>query len=253
MTDLILRAATPADIPTLYCLGATLRLERIEHRFHLTEASLHKALFAPLPCIVWTLADSDNTILGFALWLDIFGTISGPCGMFVDKLFVAEPYRSRGIGLALFRHIARIATQKQYSVVQWDVNRLNRRAIEFYRRLGVSRADESVYGGTQGRCPARAGWRLAAQPASRSGPAGGIAGAVRTMVSMLVSSASACGCRRAGGAPEAQWGVLAVRRCRRVCMGEWDDLICNLRCFFANRPRSLRMAMVRSVSPERVA
>ena len=65
--------------------------------------------------------------------------------MFVDNLFVAEPYRSRGIGLALFRHIARIAVEKQYSVVQWDVNRLNARAIEFYRRLGAKPVSNDLF------------------------------------------------------------------------------------------------------------
>jgi hypothetical protein len=41
--------------------------ERIEHRFYLTEGSLYEALFAPRPLIESVLADSDNTILGFAL------------------------------------------------------------------------------------------------------------------------------------------------------------------------------------------
>ena len=104
-----------------------------------------EALFGPRPLIESALADSDNTILGFALWLVFFGTISGTCGMFVDNLFVAEPYRSRGIGLALFRHIARIAVEKQYSVVQWDVNRLNARAIEFYRRLGAQPVSNDLF------------------------------------------------------------------------------------------------------------
>lgn len=57
--------------------------------------------------------------------------------MFVNNVFVTEPYRSRGIGSALFRHMARIAVEKQYSVIQWDVNRTNVRAIEFYRRIGA--------------------------------------------------------------------------------------------------------------------
>jgi GNAT superfamily N-acetyltransferase len=146
MTDLTLRAATPADILKLHRLMRDFAVyERIEHRFYLTEASLHEALFGRRPLIESALADSDNAILGFALWLVFFGTISGTCGMFVDNLFVAEPYRGRGIGLALFRHIARIAVEKQYSVVQWDVNRLNARAIEFYRRLGAQPVSNDLF------------------------------------------------------------------------------------------------------------
>jgi hypothetical protein len=73
MTNLTLRAATPADIPTLHRLMRDFAVhERIEHRFYLTEASLHEALFAPRPLIESVLADSGNTTLGFALWLVFF-------------------------------------------------------------------------------------------------------------------------------------------------------------------------------------
>ena len=138
MTDFTLRAATPPDIPTLHRLMRDFAVsEEIEHRFYLTEASLQEALFAPHPSIRAVLADSDNTTVGFALWMVFFATISVSYVMFVTNVFVAESYRRRGIGAALFRHIARIAVEKQYSAVQWDVNRSNTRAIEFYRRIGA--------------------------------------------------------------------------------------------------------------------
>jgi ribosomal protein S18 acetylase RimI-like enzyme len=138
MTDVTLRAATPADIRTLHRLMRDFAVsEGIEGRFFLTEASLHEALFGPRPLIEAVLAESDSTIVGFILWMVFFATIGGWNCMFVTNLFVAELYRRRGIGSALFRHLARIAVEKQYSVVQWDVNRSNARAIEFYRRIGA--------------------------------------------------------------------------------------------------------------------
>jgi GNAT superfamily N-acetyltransferase len=118
--------------------------EGIDHQFHLTEASLHEALFAPHPLIGSVLAEADNDLVGFALWLVFFGTMSGSYAMFVNNLFVVEPYRRRGIGSAIFRHLARIAVEKQYSVIQWDVNRLNTQAIEFYRRLGSQRVSNDL-------------------------------------------------------------------------------------------------------------
>jgi GNAT superfamily N-acetyltransferase len=133
-----LRTATPADIPMLHRLIRDFAAdERAEHRFHLTEAGLHKALFAPHPLVFSVVADSGSTMVGFALWLYFFGTISGSYGMFVTNVFVAEPYRRCGIGLAMFRHMARIAVEKQCSVVQWDVHNWNTQAIEFYRHIGA--------------------------------------------------------------------------------------------------------------------
>ena len=59
----------------------------------------------------WTpsLAEVDGTTVGFALWYFTFGTFSGRYGLFVEDIFVEQAHRGRGIGLALFRHMARIA------------------------------------------------------------------------------------------------------------------------------------------------
>jgi GNAT superfamily N-acetyltransferase len=111
--------------------------EKVDYRFELTEAALHEALFAPHPLLGSVLANDGEVTVGFALWLVFFGTMSGRCGMFVDNVFVAEPYRKRGIAKAMFRHMARIAVEQQYVVMQWDVNRMNAPAIEFYRRIGA--------------------------------------------------------------------------------------------------------------------
>ena len=61
-------------------------------------------------------------IVGFALWFLFFGTFSGRYGLWVANIYVDESYRGIGIGLALFRHMARIAVEKDCSVIQWDVN-----------------------------------------------------------------------------------------------------------------------------------
>jgi GNAT superfamily N-acetyltransferase len=118
--------------------------EGIDYRFHLTETSLYEALFAPHPLIDSVVAEIDDTIVGFALWLAFFGTISGSYAMFVSNLFVVEPYRRRGVGSAIFRHLARVAVERQYSVMQWDVNRLNTQAVEFYRRIGAQRVSNDL-------------------------------------------------------------------------------------------------------------
>ena len=96
--------------------------------FQITEAALHTALFTPNPPIYCVLAISDGKIVGFALWFLFFGTFSGRYGLWVANIYVEESYRGMGIGLALFRHMARIAV----------VNEWNTQAIEFYDRIGAT-------------------------------------------------------------------------------------------------------------------
>ena len=137
MAVFTLRAITPADIPTLHRLMRDFALhEMAQDRFKVTEARLHEALFSPNPAISSVLADSDGMTVGFSLWFFFFGTFSGRYGLWVENLYVEERYRGIGIGLALFRHMARIAVEKDCVAMQWEVNKWNRQAVEFYDRIG---------------------------------------------------------------------------------------------------------------------
>ena len=83
------------------------------------------------------LAEVDGTTVGFALWYFTFGTFSGRYGLFVEDIYVEPAHRGRGIGLALFRHMARIAVQRDCIDMEWNVLDWNTPAIEFYRRIGA--------------------------------------------------------------------------------------------------------------------
>jgi GNAT superfamily N-acetyltransferase len=133
-----LRPTTPADIPALHRLMRDFAIyEKLQHRFEVTEGGLHDALFGPHPALDSILVDADGRTVGFALWFFFFGSFSGRSGLFVEDIYVAEPYRGRGIGKALFRHMARIARDRQCSGMQWHVLDWNTPAIEFYRQLGA--------------------------------------------------------------------------------------------------------------------
>src|SRR5690242_7796820 len=122
MAAFCLRAATATDVPTLHRLMRDFAVhDCAQERFQITEAALHTALFTPNPPISGTLAISDGKIVGFALWFLFFGTFSGRYGLWVANMYVDESYRGIGIGLALFRHMARIAIEKDCAVIQWDV------------------------------------------------------------------------------------------------------------------------------------
>ena len=138
MTACTLRATTPADIPTLHRLMRDFATyEKLQDRFRITEAGLHDALFAPSPPINSILVDAENATIGFALWYFQFGTFSGRYNLFVEDIYVDPAYRGRGIGLALFRHMARVAVARDCIDMEWNVLDWNTPAIEFYRRIGA--------------------------------------------------------------------------------------------------------------------
>ncbi len=66
-----------------------------------------------------------------------FGTFSGRYNLFVEDIYVVDAHRGSGIGYALFRHMARIAVQRDCIGMEWNVLDWNTPAIEFYQRLGA--------------------------------------------------------------------------------------------------------------------
>ena len=133
-----LRPTTPADIPVLHRLMRDFATyEKLEHRFKITEPELRDVLFGAKPAMESILANVDGTTVGFALWYLTFGTFSGRYSLFVEDIYVEQAFRGRGIGLALFRHMARIALDRQCIDMTWNVLDWNAPAIEFYRRIGA--------------------------------------------------------------------------------------------------------------------
>ena len=133
-----LRPTTPADIPTLHRLMRDFATyEKLDHRFKITEAELHTVLFSPNPPLASILAEINGTTVGFAIWFFLFGTFTGRYALFVEDIYVEPPHRNHGIGLALFRHMARIAVERACADMEWNVLDWNAPAIEFYRRIGA--------------------------------------------------------------------------------------------------------------------
>jgi GNAT superfamily N-acetyltransferase len=135
-----LRPTTPADIPTLHRLMRDFATyEKLDHRFKITETELHGVLFSPNPALASILAEMNGSTVGFAIWFFLFGTFSGRYALFVEDIYIEPSHRGHGIGLALFRHMARIAVERDCTDMQWNVLDWNAPAIEFYRRIGAKR------------------------------------------------------------------------------------------------------------------
>ena len=144
-TAFTLRPTTPADVPTLHRLMRDFAIfEKLEARFRIAESGLRDALFGPRAPLESILVDVDDATVGFALWYFTFGTFSGRYGLFVEDIYVEPSCRGRGIGMALFRHMAHVALQRDCIGMEWNVLNWNTPAIEFYRRIGAKPIQEWI-------------------------------------------------------------------------------------------------------------
>jgi GNAT superfamily N-acetyltransferase len=133
-----LRAAEPEDVAdVLRLVRALAEYERLAHEVRASEQDFHRALFGPSPRAHAVLAWAGGRAIGLAVWYYTFSTFTAGPDLFLEDLFVEAEHRGRGIGLALFRHLARCARAEGCRRVEWRVLDWNRPAIDFYRRIGA--------------------------------------------------------------------------------------------------------------------
>jgi GNAT superfamily N-acetyltransferase len=138
----IIRFATPGDAAEIHRLVTALAAyEREPDAVVSTVDTIHAQLAQPRPPFECLLAETDATIVGFALFFPTYSTWLGKQGLWLEDLFVLETHRRRGIGRALLARVAHLAVARGCGRLEWSVLDWNRPALEFYRRLGAVAQD----------------------------------------------------------------------------------------------------------------
>ena len=141
--SLTIRKAVPADSALVFDLIRELAdYERLAHEVDATEDQIAAALFGPEPRVFAEIAAWEGEPAGFALWFYNFSTFRGRHGIYLEDLFVRPAYRSKGIGRALLRHLARRCREEGLARLEWWVLDWNEPALRFYRSIGAAPMDE---------------------------------------------------------------------------------------------------------------
>jgi len=131
------RPATIADVPLLRRLIQELAdYEREPTAVLLTEDDLRRDGFGPHPKFRAIFAELDAKPAGYAVLFTSYSTWTG-LQLFLEDLFVREPFRGHGVGKALLREMAKIAYKEGFHSIRLDVLDWNEPAIHFYQSLGA--------------------------------------------------------------------------------------------------------------------
>jgi GNAT superfamily N-acetyltransferase len=134
-----IRKATEADFPAILSLIRELALfEKAPEKVTNTVAQMQqeKDLFG---CY---LAESDNNeILGMVLYFFAYYTWVGK-SLYLDDIYVKEPYRKQKIGTALLNKVFDVAREENCKRVRWQVLDWNQPAIKMYKKAGAEIDDE---------------------------------------------------------------------------------------------------------------
>lgn len=140
---LALRDARPEDAALIVAYIRELAaFEKLSHECAAEEGLIRAHLFGPQPRAHAVMAEWDGAPAGFALYFYNFSTFLARPGLYVEDVFVRPDFRKKGIGRALFRHLARRAVAEGCGRLEWWVLNWNEAAIRFYRAIGAVAMDE---------------------------------------------------------------------------------------------------------------
>jgi GNAT superfamily N-acetyltransferase len=140
---IIIRAATPADVPQILSFIHALALyERAPEAVVATEEGLLRDGFGSRPFWECLIAEHDGKPAGFALYFFNYSTWVGRPGIYLEDLFVLPELRGLGIGKALLKRVAAVAVENGCERLQWAVLDWNTPAIDFYAAMGGEFLDE---------------------------------------------------------------------------------------------------------------
>ena len=133
-----IRPVRPGEAGLVFALVRELAAyERLLDAVDATEAMIDAALFAPNPRVFCDIAEWDGEPVACALWFPNFSSFRGRHGIYLEDLYVRPAFRRRGIGRALFRHLARRCVAEGWTRFEWAVLDWNAPSIAFYKSLGA--------------------------------------------------------------------------------------------------------------------
>ena len=145
--DFEVRAAVVEDVPVILSFINKLAVyEKLACEVVANEELLRDTLFGTRKTAEVAIGYYQNKPVGLVLFFHNYSTFLGRPGLYIEDLFVDEPYRRRGFGAALLRHIARLAIERKCGRLEWSVLDWNEPAINFYQKFGaVPMSDWTVF------------------------------------------------------------------------------------------------------------
>lgn len=99
---------------------------------------LEKYLFGERPILHCLVVEAQGGgLLGYATYIEQFATWEAAYYLYLDCLYIREGQRSKGLGAQLMDQIKSEAQRLGCTHIQWHTPDFNKRAIQFYKRIGA--------------------------------------------------------------------------------------------------------------------
>jgi GNAT superfamily N-acetyltransferase len=138
VSEAVVRPVAPADVPRVCeMLRGLAEYEKLTDILTGTPDMLREALFGPGPKLEGLVAERDGALVGYALFYPVFGSFRARWRLWLEDLWVEPSERGAGTGVALMAELSRIAVERGWYSMDWEVIDWNEPALGFYRSLGA--------------------------------------------------------------------------------------------------------------------
>jgi GNAT superfamily N-acetyltransferase len=124
--------------------------EKLQEKFHITEAVIRHDYLGAQPLVHCDLAFEADAPVGIATWYWKYSSFAAKRAIFLEDLFVRPAFRGKSYGKSLLRHLARRAVAAGAKSVDWSVLEWNNPSIDFYDRLGARPVEGWIVYGLEG-------------------------------------------------------------------------------------------------------
>nr|KAJ3419541.1 hypothetical protein HK105_006826 [Polyrhizophydium stewartii] len=150
------RDARIEDVDTIHQLIRELaEFEKLSHVCETNPDLLRRHLFGVgriegevLPArgaqVLLAIERATGTAAGMALFFFNFSTFTSRPGLYLEDLYVREPFRGSGLGKAFFDRLGALANRAGCGRMEWSVLDWNERARGFYKSLGATEMEDWI-------------------------------------------------------------------------------------------------------------
>ncbi len=139
-----LRETTVSDAPIIYHFIYELAIyEKMENDVIASAKDIETSIFIDHKAEV-LLAMEDDVPIGIILFHENYSTFQGQANMYIEDIFISQPYRHRGYGTEIFKVIKSLAKARGYKRIDWVCLNWNTPSIKFYESMGAKALDEWI-------------------------------------------------------------------------------------------------------------
>jgi ribosomal protein S18 acetylase RimI-like enzyme len=118
------------------------KFENLEQFCEITEEKLADAMFGEDAFVEGIIAYDCEKPVAYAIFYPNFASFRGQKGFYLEDIYIDAEYRSKGIGDAILKEIAKIARSCGFERIDFQVLDWNTPAIKFYEKHGAVRDDD---------------------------------------------------------------------------------------------------------------